>query len=117
MGDDLATRKFTHRSRDGSGGEQIPGSHVAPGHCVVRQLLLHRPVPGAGKVKDSILIKGTLHVFEVGLGHGAPLSVLGVDFDIKLDVEREGIGMAEVGERCGILFIVWHRKWLVKKSK
>ena len=45
------------------------------------------------------------------------MSVLGVDFNIKLDVEGEGIGMAEVGERCGILFVVWHRKWLVKESE
>ena len=84
---------------------------------MVRKLLLHRPVPGAGKVEDSILIKGALHEFEVGLGHGAPLSVLGVDFNIKLDVEGEGIGMAEVGERCGILFVVWHRKWLIKENE
>merc|ERR1719385_76604 len=96
-------RKLQHRAKgpglrsgDGSGGEKISRSHVAPGHCVVSKLLLHRPV----------------HVSEVGLRHSAPLPVLGVDLNIQLDVEGEGIGMAEVWKWCWVLFVVCHRKWL-----
>ena len=60
--------------------------------------------------------KGELHVSEVGLGHSATLTVLGMDLDIQLDVESEGIGMAEVGERRWVLFVVGHRKWLMKEK-
>ena len=66
-------------------------------------------------VHPKILIQA-LHVSEVGLGHSAPLPVLGVDLNIQLDVEGEGIGMAEVWERCWVLFIVWNRKWLIKEK-
>ena len=56
------------------------------------------------------------HVSEVGLGHSATLTVLGMDLDIQLNVESEGVGMAEVGERRWVLFVVGHRKWLIKEK-
>ena len=45
------------------------------------------------------------------------MTILGMDLNIQLDVEGEGVGMAEVGERCRVLFVVWHRKWLAKEKE
>ena len=82
---------------------------------MVGKLLLHSPVPAGGKWRSTSLSLKNLHESEVGLGDGAALALLGVDLNVQLNVEGEWVGVAQVREGRGVLFVVWHSKWLRKE--
>ena len=77
-----------HRARDGAGGEQIPGSHVAPGHAMMGQLLFHGPV----------------HVLEIRPCDGRRLvGAFGLNGHLEVDVESVAVVVFQIREYFGFL--------------